>query len=117
MVSCGERAALMTGNLHINIVADKYKEEYEKVIEPYIYEIVGEYSALFLWLHPDPFQPRTTVRSLRSMVWVSSCPAQTSRAADIASGVMKNDTSVEMMRKIKQIFDPKGLLNPYKYIV
>jgi FAD/FMN-containing dehydrogenase len=56
---------------------------------------------------------------------VSSSPAQTLRAADITSGVMKapyigyskNDTSVEMMRKIKQIFDPKGLLNPYKYIV
>jgi FAD/FMN-containing dehydrogenase len=32
-------------------------------------------------------------------------------------GYSKNDTSVEMMRKIKQIFDPKGLLNPYKYIV
>jgi hypothetical protein len=48
MVSRRERAVLMTGNLHINIVADKYKEEYEKVIEPYIYEIVGEYCAVFL---------------------------------------------------------------------
>jgi FAD/FMN-containing dehydrogenase len=28
----------------------------------------------------------------------------------------KNDTSIEMMRKIKHLFDPKGLLNPYKYI-
>lgn len=35
------------GNLHINIVANKYTEEIEKVIEPYVYEIVGEYP-LFL---------------------------------------------------------------------
>lgn len=31
-----------SGNLHINIVADKYDAEIEKVIEPYIYELVGE---------------------------------------------------------------------------
>lgn len=33
-----------SGNLHINIVANKYSEEVEKVIEPYVYEIVGTYS-------------------------------------------------------------------------
>lgn len=45
--------------------------------------------------------------------------------ADTRIGVMKapyisysqNQTSIDMMRKIKQMFDPKGLLNPYKYIV
>lgn len=31
-----------SGNLHINVVADKYDEEIEKVLEPYIYEIVCE---------------------------------------------------------------------------
>jgi FAD/FMN-containing dehydrogenase len=30
------------GNLHINIVAEKYSDEVERIIEPYIYEIVGE---------------------------------------------------------------------------
>jgi hypothetical protein len=33
---------LLTGNLHINICADKYDDEIEKVIEPYVYEIVAE---------------------------------------------------------------------------
>lgn len=28
------------GNLHINVVADKYDDEIEQVLEPYIYEIV-----------------------------------------------------------------------------
>lgn len=30
------------GNLHINVVADKYDDEIEQVLEPYIYEIVCE---------------------------------------------------------------------------
>jgi hypothetical protein len=32
----------VSGNLHINICADKYDPEIEKVIEPYVYEIVAE---------------------------------------------------------------------------
>lgn len=28
------------GNLHINVVADKYDDEIEQVLEPFIYEIV-----------------------------------------------------------------------------
>jgi FAD/FMN-containing dehydrogenase len=31
-------------------------------------------------------------------------------------GYSQNETSVEMMRQIKNLFDPKGLLNPYKYV-
>lgn len=33
---------LTPGNLHLNIVADKYTDEIEQAIEPYVYEIVGE---------------------------------------------------------------------------
>lgn len=33
---------VLPGNLHINICADKYDDEIEKVIEPYVYEIVAE---------------------------------------------------------------------------
>ena len=29
----------------------------------------------------------------------------------------QTQTSIDMMRRIKQMFDPKGLLNPYKYIL
>lgn len=33
---------LIAGNLHLNIVADKYTDEIEQAIEPYVYEIVCE---------------------------------------------------------------------------
>lgn len=81
------------GNLHINIVANKYSEEIEKVIEPYIYQAVAENNG--------------------------------SISAEHGLGVMKapyisyskSDTSIELMRKMKHLFDPKGLLNPYKYVL
>src|SRR5579862_9517569 len=28
----------------------------------------------------------------------------------------KSKENIEMMRRIKQVFDPKGLMNPYKYL-
>lgn len=45
-------------------------------------------------------------------------------SAEHGLGVMKapyvsysqSPTSIDMMRRIKTMFDPKGLLNPYKYI-
>lgn len=30
-----------TGNLHINIIADKWDPKVEKLIEPFVYEVVG----------------------------------------------------------------------------
>lgn len=36
------RALLIEGNLHLNIVANKYTDEIEQAIEPYVYEIVCE---------------------------------------------------------------------------
>jgi FAD/FMN-containing dehydrogenase len=31
-------------------------------------------------------------------------------------GYSKTETSIELMRKVKTLFDPRGTLNPYKYI-
>ncbi|WWD20000.1 hypothetical protein CI109_104473 [Kwoniella shandongensis] len=81
------------GNLHINIVANKYTDDVEKIIEPYIYEIVAENEGSI---------------SAEHGLGVMKAPY---------IGYSKNETSIEMMKKIKHLFDPKGLLNPYKYIV
>ncbi|OCF33401.1 D-lactate dehydrogenase [Kwoniella heveanensis CBS 569] len=81
------------GNLHINIVANKYSDEVEKIIEPYVYEIVAENDGSI---------------SAEHGLGVMKAPY---------IGYSKNDVSIEMMRKIKTLFDPKGLLNPYKYII
>lgn len=80
------------GNLHINIVAEKYSDEVEKVIEPYIYELVAENSGSISAEHG---------LGLMKAPYVS---------------YSKSETSIDMMRRIKQLFDPKHLLNPYKYV-
>lgn len=33
----------ITGNLHLNVVAEKYSPEVEAALEPFVYELVGEY--------------------------------------------------------------------------
>jgi len=81
------------GNLHINICADKYDEEIEKVIEPYIYELVASHRGSI---------------SAEHGLGVMKAPY---------IGYSKHATSIELMRRIKGLFDPKGTLNPYKYIV
>lgn len=81
------------GNLHINIVANAYSPETEAAIEPYIYELVSAENG--------------------------------SISAEHGLGVMKaphihyskSTEVIDMMKRIKSMFDPKGLLNPYKYIV
>ncbi|PWN49071.1 hypothetical protein IE53DRAFT_388724 [Violaceomyces palustris] len=80
------------GNLHINIVANSYDPEVEKVIEPFIYE------------------------------WTSNVKGSISAEHGLGLmkaqkiGYSKDPTSIEFMKKIKDLFDPKKILNPYKYI-
>ncbi len=99
------------GNLHINICCDKYDEEIEKVIEPYIYELVakekGSISAehgLGEWLQSrSPKNARLELTILDFVI----------------SGVMKapyihyskNKESIELMKRIKTMFDPKGIVS------
>ncbi|KAG0141811.1 hypothetical protein CROQUDRAFT_663316 [Cronartium quercuum f. sp. fusiforme G11] len=81
------------GNLHINIVSRQWDPEVERAIEPWIYE------------------------------WVSS--KHGSISAEHGLGLMKapyigyskDGKNVEMMRRIKQVFDPHQILNPGKYFL
>ncbi|KAJ2722043.1 D-lactate ferricytochrome c oxidoreductase [Coemansia sp. Benny D115] len=80
------------GNLHLNIVAEKFEDRVTDVFEPYVYE------------------------------WVSS--HRGSISAEHGVGLMKRDylgyskspELVDYMKRIKQVFDPKGILNPYKVV-
>ncbi|WVQ78193.1 hypothetical protein IAT38_000276 [Cryptococcus sp. DSM 104549] len=81
------------GNLHLNVVADEFSDEVQSAIEPFIYELVAEYNG--------------------------------SISAEHGLGAMKapyisysqSRTSVALMRRIKELFDPKAILNPYKYVL
>jgi len=32
-------------------------------------------------------------------------------------GYSKDQISIDLMRRVKKMFDPKGILNPYKFIL
>ncbi|KAJ2783831.1 D-lactate ferricytochrome c oxidoreductase [Coemansia javaensis] len=80
------------GNLHLNIVADRFEDRITRVFEPFVYE------------------------------WVAS--HRGSISAEHGIGQMKRDylrysKSPEMiayMRRIKDVFDPNHILNPYKVL-
>jgi FAD/FMN-containing dehydrogenase len=79
-------------NLHLNISVPKRNDELTNIIEPYVYE------------------------------WTSS--KKGSISAEHGLGVMKSEhlhyskdsTSIDMMKRIKNVFDPNGILNPYKVL-
>ena len=78
------------GNLHINIVAKTYDPEIEAIIEPWIYEWTSKVKG-----------------SISAEHGLGLMKAQ-------KIGYSKDQTSIEYMKKIKALFDPKGILNPYK---
>uniref|UniRef100_A0A6B2L3A6 FAD-binding PCMH-type domain-containing protein n=1 Tax=Arcella intermedia TaxID=1963864 RepID=A0A6B2L3A6_9EUKA len=80
------------GNLHLNIVAPSYNDATLSRIEPYVYEFVEQHRG--------------------------------SVSAEHGIGVMKPDALhyskkqplIQLMMDIKQLMDPKGILNPYKVL-
>lgn len=80
------------GNLHLNVVAAAYTPEIEAALEPFVYELVASHKG--------------------------------SVSAEHGIGVMKthalhyskNELSIEWMRKIKSLFDPRGIMNPGKVL-
>lgn len=83
------------GNLHLNVVAEgnEFSEEVQCIIEPFVYELVAEYNGSISAEH-----------GLGSMKAPYISYSQT-------------DTSIELMRRLKKLFDPKGIMNPYKFIL
>ncbi|MCO5590143.1 hypothetical protein L7F22_044112 [Adiantum nelumboides] len=80
------------GNLHINIIADKFDPAVESVIEPYIYEWLAKVNGSI------------------------SAEHGLGRMKGEKIGYSKSPASVAIMKDIKHLFDPENLLNPYKYL-
>lgn len=80
------------GNLHLNVAVRYYDKRVEKVIEPFVYERVAKVDGSVSAEHGLGFQKKNYV------------------------GYSKPEPLVNMMRQLKGLYDPKGILNPYKYI-
>jgi len=80
------------GNLHLNVIADAYTAEIEEALEPFIYELVA---------------------SLKGSV---SAEHGIGAMKTHALHYSKSNVSIEWMKKIKQLFDPRGIMNPGKVL-
>ncbi|KAF2646554.1 hypothetical protein P280DRAFT_512724 [Massarina eburnea CBS 473.64] len=79
-------------NLHLNIPVRKYDKEVEKIIEPWVYE----------WV-----QKKNGSISAEHGLGVTKKPYV---------GYSRDDGMIGMMKQIKNLYDPNGIMNPYKYI-
>ncbi len=80
------------GNIHINLTSGVFDENVLKAIEPYIYERVSEFRGSISAEHGIGF--------LKSKYLKYS----------------KTQNEISTMRKLKQLMDPNGILNPHKIL-
>lgn len=78
------------GNLHLNITFDKFSKEAFDLVEPFVFEQTKLLNGSISAEHGLGFKKRNYI-----------C-------------YTKSQSVVDLMHKIKKVFDPKNILNPYK---
>ncbi|KAF2106577.1 hypothetical protein BDV96DRAFT_507592 [Lophiotrema nucula] len=79
-------------NLHLNVPVRRYDKAVEKELEPFVYE----------WV-----QKRNGSISAEHGLGIAKKPF---------IGYSRNGTFLKLMKQIKDLYDPNGIMNPYKYI-
>lgn len=80
------------GNLHLNIVVPSQNEEVRKLLEPYVYEWTAKRKGSISAEHGLGFNKKNYIH------------------------YSKSKAAVDLMRRMKKLMDPQGILNPYKTI-
>jgi (R)-2-hydroxyglutarate---pyruvate transhydrogenase len=79
-------------NLHLNVPVKLYTKEVEEALEPWVYEWIQKRNGSISAEHGLGLAKKKFV------------------------GYSRSETMVGLMKQIKQLYDPKGIMNPYKYI-
>ncbi|PSN75319.1 D-lactate dehydrogenase-like protein 2 [Corynespora cassiicola Philippines] len=79
-------------NLHLNIAVRGYNKEVEKQLEPFVYEWVQSRNGSISAEHGLGFTKKAYI------------------------GYSRSETMIKLMKQIKDLYDPNGIMNPYKYI-
>lgn len=80
------------GNLHLNVCVREYSRDIEKLLEPFVYEWIQSKKGSISAEHGLGFQKKNYI------------------------GYSKSDVEICMIKELKDHYDPKGIMNPYKYI-
>lgn len=79
-------------NLHLNVSIPEYSPEITNILEPFVFEWTAHYGGSISAEHGIGFKKTQYLH------------------------LSKTAESIEVMRQLKQVFDPKGILNPYKVL-
>ncbi|KAI8872992.1 hypothetical protein GQ42DRAFT_160872 [Ramicandelaber brevisporus] len=80
------------GNLHLNVVTRGFDKKIIDAVEPFVYEWVAKHNGSVSAEHGLGLQKAKCIK------------------------YSKSEEMVGMMRKIKAVFDPNGIMNPYKFL-
>ncbi|XP_068630279.1 D-2-hydroxyglutarate dehydrogenase, mitochondrial [Battus philenor] len=80
------------GNIHINVSVPEYSPEVSSMLEPYIYEEVAKLNGSISAEHGVGFRKPQYIH------------------------YSKDPSALHLMKQLKQLMDPKGILNPYKVL-
>jgi len=79
-------------NLHLNVATRRYDKKVEKALEPYVYEWVSKRNGSISAEHGLGLAKKNYI------------------------GYSRSETMIALMKQIKNLYDPNGIMNPYKYI-
>jgi len=79
-------------NLHLNVPVRRYTREMEEAIEPWVYEWIQKRGGSISAEHGLGLSKKKFISYSRSQ------------------------TMIRLMKQIKDLYDPQGIMNPYKYI-
>ncbi|GMM49982.1 D-lactate dehydrogenase [Starmerella bacillaris] len=80
------------GNLHLNVCVREYTKEVEDVLEPFVFEFIAKHNGSVSAEHGVGFQK---VHALQ---------------------YSKDAGALKLIKEVKNMFDPHGIMNPYKFI-
>ncbi|KAA8564607.1 hypothetical protein EYC84_011520 [Monilinia fructicola] len=79
-------------NLHLNVATRSYDKRVEKVLEPFVYEWIAKRNGSISAEHGLGLAKKNYI------------------------GYSRSETMIGLMKQIKNLYDPNGIMNPYKYI-
>lgn len=79
-------------NLHLNVCVRRYDKKVESVLEPFVYEWIAKRQGSISAEHGLGLAKKNYI------------------------GYSRSDGMIRLMKHIKDLYDPNGIMNPYKYI-
>ncbi|ORY63507.1 FAD linked oxidase [Pseudomassariella vexata] len=79
-------------NLHLNVAVRRYDKRVEEVLEPFVYEWIAKVQGSISAEHGLGLAKKNYI------------------------GYSRSETMIGLMKQIKNLYDPNGIMNPYKYM-